>query len=110
MNTIDTLRLNQVHHGISAASSKEVMNYLSKNKIQLNVCPTSNIKLGLVLDYYNHPIQTLYRNGVLVTINTDDMLCFNSSISNEYSNLYQAGTLSAEELDNIRIFGLLANE
>ena len=106
---VETLGLDEVHHGIHAFESKEVMAYLVKNNIQLNVCPSSNVMLGYAKDYKNHPIKTLYENGVKVTINTDDLLIFDSSIENEYLLLFRSGALSAEQLDDIRLFGLRAN-
>ncbi len=48
------------------------------------------------------PIRILFDNGVGVTINTDDLMIFGQSVSEEYRNLYQAGVFSAEELDSIR--------
>ncbi len=106
LEACDVLELQEVHHGIAAAKSKPVMNWLSRNKIQLNVCPTSNIMLGLVKGYKEHPIRILYDYGVPVTINTDDLLIFNQSVSQEYMNLYQSGLMTAEELDDIRMTGL----
>ena len=44
----------------------------------------------------------LFDNGVSVTINTDDLMIFGQSVSEEYRNLYRADVFSAEELDNIR--------
>ena len=52
------------------------------------------------------PIAELYRNGVDVTIGSDDVLIFDSDVSKEYLRLYQCGCLNAEELDDIRINGL----
>jgi adenosine deaminase len=46
-----------------------------------------------------HPIKTLVENGIEVTINTDDLLIFNSSIENEYLKLYKAGALSLDQLE-----------
>ena len=103
---VELLGLNEIHHGINASTSKEVMRLLSDNNIQLNVCPSSNVMLGYADGYENHPIKVLYENGVKVTINTDDLLIFDSSIENEYLLLYQAGTLSAEQLNEIRLWGL----
>lgn len=103
---VEVLGLQEVHHGIHAASSAAVMRFLADNRIQLNVCPSSNVMLGYAEDYRTHPIRTLYENGVPVTINTDDLLIFDSSIEHEYLLLYQAGTLSAEQLDDIRRNGL----
>ena len=82
------------------------MRYLAENDIQLNVCPSSNVMLGYAADYKDHPIKILYENGVKVTINTDDLLIFDSSIENEYLLLYQAGALSIEQLEEIRLRGL----
>ena len=103
---VDTLGLDEVHHGINAAASPSVMRFLADNHIQLNVCPSSNVMLGYAADYKDHPIRRLYDNGVSVTINTDDLLLFDSSVENEYLLLYRAGALSAEQLNDIRLNGL----
>ena len=100
--TVEVLDLDEIQHGIGAAESVEVMRWLVEHQIQLNVCPTSNVMLGGVSDLASHPIRVLYDNGVPVTINTDDLMIFGQSVSEEYRNLYQVGVFSAEELDDIR--------
>jgi adenosine deaminase len=72
----------------------------------LNITPTSNVKLGRVQELKTHPIGELYRSGVDVTLNSDDILIFDSDISKEYLRLYDAETLTADELDDIRLNGL----
>jgi len=67
----EVLELDAVQHGISAADSLEIMKWLSDNKIKLNVCPTSNVMLGLVEGLDSHPIRKLYDHGIVVTVNTD---------------------------------------
>ena len=74
--------------------------------VRLNVTPSSNYLLGRVEDLKTHPIATLYRSGVDVTVNSDDVLIFDSDVSKEYLRLYQSGCLLAEELDDIRMNGL----
>lgn len=106
MEAVEELELNEVHHGIAAAQSVQIMKWLADNKIQLNVCPTSNIMLKVVDNYGNHPIRKLYDYSVPITINTDDLLIFNQSISQEYLNLFNAKLMTAEELDVIRENGL----
>ena len=100
--TVEVLDLDEVQHGIAAAESVEVMRWLSENRIQLNVCPTSNVMLDAVPDLASHPIRVLFDNGVLVTINTDDLMIFGQSVSEEYRNLYRTGVFSAAELNDIR--------
>jgi len=106
LEAIDVLGLDEIHHGIAAATSKSVMKVLRDRNIQLNVCPTSNVLLGIVESYEKHPIKVLVENEVPVTINTDDLLIFGQSIDKEYIHLFKSGTLTAEELDKIRLRGL----
>lgn len=107
--TVEVLDLDEVQHGIAAAESIEVMRWLSENKIQLNVCPTSNVMLGAAEEIASHPIRKLFDNGVPVTINTDDLIIFGQSVSEEYLNLYRASVFSAQELDDIRQSSLLVD-
>jgi adenosine deaminase len=107
---VEVLGLDEVHHGIGAAGSKDTMRLLADNHIRLNVCPSSNVMLGYAKDYKDHPIKKLVDNGVEVTINTDDLLIFNSSIENEYLFLYKAGTLTANQLEEIRLRGLTGRD
>ena len=103
---VEELELDEVQHGIAAVNDESVMRFLADNSIRLNITPTSNLMLGRVENMANHPIRELYRNGVNVTINSDDVLIFGSDVSKEYLRLYEVGCLTAEELDKIRINGL----
>jgi len=103
---VEELELSEVQHGISASTSSSIMYWLADNKIQLNICPTSNVMLDRVEELKRHPIRTLFDHGVMVTINTDDVLVFNQSVSEEYINLFRERVFTAEELDLIRMYGL----
>lgn len=106
VTAVNALHLHEIQHGIAAAQDESVMNFLVERNIRLNITPTSNVLLGRVPDMEHHPISQLYRKGVNVTINSDDVLIFDSDVSKEYLRLYKSGCLSAEELDNIRKYGL----
>ncbi len=106
---VEELELDEVQHGIAAADSAEVMNWLADHKIRLNVCPTSNVMLGRVKSLAVHPIRKLYDQGVSVTVNTDDVLVFSQSVSDEFINLFNAGLFNAAELNTIRENGLAGN-
>lgn len=103
---VEVLELDEVQHGISVAGSPEVMKWLARNNIQLNVCPQSNISLKRVKSYKTHPIRILFDHGVNVTVNTDDVMLFNAGNSEQYLKLYKSGLFNAEELDVIRMNGL----
>ena len=103
---VEMLMLDEVQHGISIHTSKEVMRWFYENQIQLNICPTSNILLNRTPSYAEHPAKILYHEGIPITINSDDILLFDSTVSEEYLKLYMSKTFSAEELNNIRLTGL----
>lgn len=106
---VSELELNEVQHGISASQSPQIMKWLSKHNIQLNICPTSNVMLSRVESIKKHPIRELFDNGVKVTINSDDVLVFNSPVSGEYLKLFDEGVFNAQELDVIRLNGLTSS-
>jgi adenosine deaminase len=103
---VEELELDEVQHGIAAAESPQVMQFLAANGIRLNVCPTSNVMLGRVANLQVHPIRRLFDAGVKVTVNTDDLLMFGTSVSEEFLGLFAVGMFSAAELDAIRVNGL----
>ena len=107
---VELLELSEVHHGIAAVKSKDIIKWLSSHKIQLNICPTSNIMLKRVPSYSEHPIREFFENGIPVTINTDDLLIFDSSVSEEYLKLYTNKVFSTSELEIIRCTGLKSYE
>ncbi len=99
---VEQLELNEIHHGINAVEDPSLLRFLSVNKIICHVCPTSNIMLQRSESYKKHQIRKLFEAGIKVTINTDDLCIFNASVSQEYLNLYKAGTFSKNELESIR--------
>jgi adenosine deaminase len=103
---VGELELDEVQHGIAAAQSEAVMRFLADNRIRLNICPTSNIMLGRVETLATHPIRRLFDAGVVVTVNTDDVLVFGQGVSEEFLSLYHARVFDPEELNAIRLAGL----
>lgn len=98
-----TLDLDEINHGLTAINSEYVMDLLKSRGTIINICPTSNVKLGYCRDYNTHPIRKLYDYGLNVTINSDDILIFDSCVSTEYLSLYKSKLLSANELNEIRL-------
>jgi adenosine deaminase len=103
---VELLELDEVQHGIAAASSPAAMRFLAGAGVQLNVCPTSNVMLGRVARMQDHPVRQLFDAGVRVTIGTDDPLIFGTSLSLEFLALADAGVLTPAELDAVRLAAL----
>jgi adenosine deaminase len=62
--------------------------------------------LGRVARIEDHPIRQLFDAGVRVTVGTDDPLMFGTSLSGEFLALYDAGVMTAAELDAVRLEAL----
>jgi adenosine deaminase len=82
------------------------MRFLAQSGVQLNVCPTSNVKLGRVARMEEHPIRRLFDAGVRVTVGSDDPLVFGTSLSGEFLALCSAGVMTPAELDAVRLRAL----
>ena len=99
---IKKLHLNTIQHGISIIDDYRVVKYAKKHNIKFNVCPISNIKMGIVKNISHHPIRKMFDSGLIVTINTDDQLIFDNSLFDEYMFLLENNIFTPEELNIIR--------
>lgn len=103
---IEKLEIDEIHHGIRAIEDDALLELIYQRDIKMNICVTSNLILGYVDSIYNHPIRRLFDKGIDISINSDDILIFNSEVSEEYLKLYQAKIFSAKELESIRLKSL----
>ena len=106
---IEILDIDELQHGIGSVSSEYVMDLIKERNIRLNVCPTSNYTLGVVKTMENYPARKLFDRGIPITINSDDLLLFDSGVSEEYLFLYNLGLFDADELDEIRKNSLMTS-
>ena len=95
---INILKPDELQHGIKAANSLDTMNLILENNIQLNICPQSNISLGTVKNISEHPIRKLYDHGIKITVNTDDLILFDATVSDQLIDLYENDIFSFEEI------------
>ena len=106
-NTIELLKPNEIQHGIRAVDSVKTMDMILENDIRLNVCPQSNLSLGSAENVTNHPIRRLFDYGIKLTVNTDDLLLFDATVTDQFVHLLEKKIFSFEEIDSIRKNGFL---
>lgn len=82
---MDHLPIQRIGHGVNAIHCKETIAQLKDKNIALEVCPTSNVALGLFDSVENHPIRDLQRHGLSISINSDDPPFFRTTLANEYA-------------------------
>jgi adenosine deaminase len=83
-DAIELLGAERIDHGIRAIEDPELVKRLAETGVPLDVCPGSNVALGLYPDLASHPIDALRRAGVRVSINTDDPAYLKTDLVTEY--------------------------
>ena len=76
-------KVNRIGHGIQSIHDSVLVEELVRRQIPLEICPSSNVALGVVPSYMDHPVDRLYRACVPVTLNTDDSTLFGTTLSEE---------------------------
>jgi aminodeoxyfutalosine deaminase len=77
------LHADRIPHGVRAIEDPSLVAYLAGGGVALDMCPTSNVCLGVVPDLASHPLPRLLRAGVPVTVSSDDPTLFGPSLSDE---------------------------
>lgn len=84
---LDALKVTRIGHGVRAIEDLNLVERLVAEGITLEVCPGSNVFLGVFDRLENHPIAKLRERGVKVTVSTDDPPFFRTTMTQEYEGL-----------------------
>jgi aminodeoxyfutalosine deaminase len=103
---IRALHADRVAHGVRAIDDPALVAYLAERRIPLDVCPTSNVCLGVVPSLAEHPLRRLHESGVPVTVNSDCPPMFGSTLSDEIAALGATMGLDGPAVDEIVSNGL----
>jgi aminodeoxyfutalosine deaminase len=111
---IDDLHAVRVGHGVRSIEDPQLVRELARRQIPLEICPTSNIRLGIFRDFQNHPLRKLWDAGVGVTIGSDDPPMFNTDLNQEYRLLVDHFSFTQDEVERVSLnslhFSLLPDE
>ena len=100
---LDLLRVNRIDHGVRSDEDPALLQRLIDEKMPLTVCPLSNLKLCVVEDMAEHNIHRLLKQGVHVTINSDDPSYFGGYMNDNFLAVHTALNLSNDELKQLAI-------
>lgn len=101
-DAVQLLHVSRIGHGISSIFSEKVQKLLSEKNVALECCPTSNVFTKCyVKKIEEHPIKPLYKNGVPITLNSDDPTFFNVELLDEFYNLYKYLDFSLEDIKDL---------
>ena len=74
----------RIGHGTRLKEDKDLMNYVNDHRITLEICLTSNWHTRSVHSLKHHPIKYYYNQGIRVTLNTDNRLISNTTLTKEF--------------------------
>ena len=106
---VRALGAERIGHGLRCLEDPELVAHLREARIPLEVCPTSNVRLGLVHELRAHPLRRLMDEGLVVTLNSDDPPMFGTTLTDEYLGALCELGLSPAELAGLARAGVDAS-
>lgn len=106
---LDELGTERIGHGFRAYKDPRLIDHLKEKQIPLELCVVSNIKTQVCKTFKDHPVRNYFKNGLMITINSDDPTMFNTSITNEYLVLIQKFGFSLEEIKKLNFNSIQAS-
>jgi adenosine deaminase len=95
---LDDLRADRIGHGVAAVRDARLTERIAAAGITLEVCPASNVALGVAATPADVPLRTLIAAGIPVALGADDPLLFGQRLTAQYQLARQAHGLSDEQL------------
>ncbi|GAA1797030.1 adenosine deaminase [Nocardioides hankookensis] len=95
---LDSLGADRLGHGVRAAEDPALLDRIVEAEVALEVCPVSNVALGVYSDLTSVPLPTLLAAGATVALGADDPLLFGSQLAGQYATMR-----AAHDLDDARL-------
>ena len=95
---LDELHAQRLGHGIRAAEDPDLLDLIVSRDIALEVCPVSNVALGVYTDLSSVPLPDLMAAGATIALGADDPLLFGSQLASQYATMRAAHDLTDDQL------------
>jgi adenosine deaminase len=95
----------RIGHGVRLIEDGDLLNYVNDHRIPLECCPSSNVQTKAVKRMEDHPIRLFFDLGLRVTVNTDNRMVTNTTVSREFQVLHDTLGFSLDEMKEIIIMG-----
>lgn len=95
----------RIGHGCRLIENADLLHYVNDHRIPLECCPSSNVQTGAVRELSSHPLKLYFDLGLRVTINTDNRLITDTSVSKELWLAHQSMGLSFADMKRIVLAG-----
>jgi len=95
------LGVTRIQHGTRAIEDPKVVALAAERGVTFDMCPISNVRLGVVPSIREHPIRAYMQAGIRCTLSTDDPLVFGNTLTDEYTALAKEANFTRAELARV---------
>jgi adenosine deaminase len=106
---VEDLHADRLGHGVRAVEDPELLEHVVVKGIALEVCPVSNVALGVYSDLTSVPLPELMAAGARIALGADDPLLFGSRLAAQYATMRAAHELSDGQLADLARGSVLAS-
>jgi adenosine deaminase len=106
---LDDLHADRIGHGVQAASDEVLVKRLAQQAVTLEVCPSSNVALGIAERTRDVPLRRLFEAGVPIALGADDPLLFGSRLVAQYGIARRQHGFSDAELADLARLSILGS-
>ncbi len=96
--TLRAFQPTRIGHGVRSAEDPTLLDHLCRERIHLEICPSSNVQTNTTTHYAAHPVNALYHAGVPLSISTDTRTITNITLEQEYARLRREFGWTAADL------------
>lgn len=101
LEAVELLGAERIGHGVFIKDCIEAYKIVKERKITLEMCPTSNVQTKAVNSFNEHPIYDFYKDGIKVTVNTDNRTVSDTNMSKECNILFNQFDITYEDYKQI---------
>lgn len=106
---VNALAADRIGHGVRCLEDPELVAILRDRQIPLDVCPSSNVCLGVVPSLREHPLPKLIEAGLNVTLGSDDPPMFDTTLTDEYLRIAEILGFDLAQIQRLVLNGVEAS-
>lgn len=103
---LQALMPDRIGHATRAIEDKNLVDFIKKNRIPLEICLLSNVRTGVTASPEEHPVRHYFEKGIPLSINTDDPKMFGNSLAEEYCTLETSLGFTEDEIRSLILSGI----
>ncbi|WP_066250068.1 adenosine deaminase [Neobacillus drentensis] len=109
LEAVELLGAERIGHGVFIKDCPEAYNIVKEKQVVLEMCPTSNVQTKAVNQFREHPIYQFHKDGIKVTVNTDNRTVSDTTMANECNIVFKEFNISEDDYKQIYLNSVKAS-